>query len=90
MPDVNIKVAVLESRLDAVEEIAKETHEMVFDIKSRLDKQNGLIPHMAEDVKALMSRFETNAISDAKSNTKLSILWSTLSAIARRRSFGYY
>ncbi len=61
--DIKVDVAVLENRVDTIEVMQKETHTMVFDIKSRLDKQNGLLPHMAQDIKDMAS--EIKSVADA-------------------------
>lgn len=62
MSDIDIKVAVLENRVSTIEVMQKETYKMVFDINSRLDKQNSLLPHMAEDIKNMA--LEIKSVSD--------------------------
>jgi hypothetical protein len=78
---LDTRMAVVENRMDTMEITTKETHTMVFDIKSRLDRQNGLLPHMAADIANLMEKIENTSISDAKTNTKLNVLWSAVGAL---------
>lgn len=71
--DLNIKVAVIENELENLKQITKEreirereTHSMLLDIKSRIDKQNGTLPHMAEDIKSLHTKVDQLAIQTNK------------------------
>ena len=87
--DIDKRVSVLEieykNTREAFERLEKnvETHgDMTRQIKERLDKQNGLIPHMAESVKNLvqvqedmMKKLNLNDIEDAKEGAKMKILW---------------
>lgn len=92
---VETRVTILEVRgemqaekLDKIEESLKETHSMVFSIKERLDKQNGIIPHMADDIKQIKDHQDN--LADEQSNlekeqiqdgTKLKAMWAILGAI---------
>ncbi len=86
--ELETRVAVLEvksdvqsEKFDKIEESLKETHGMVFSIKERLDKQNGIIPHMAEDMKVIKKHYEIVSKEQTDSGIKLKILWGVLGAL---------
>lgn len=95
MPELNERVSVLEVKIENMEETLKrldinqkEHAEITLQIKERLDKQNGLIPHMAESVreiadsqKELMKQMNAEAVDDASAKVKLGILWALVGAI---------
>lgn len=61
---------------------------LTLQIKERLDKQNGLLPHMAESIKAMsnvqgqmMKQMNEEAVSEASTKVKLGILWAVCAAI---------
>jgi hypothetical protein len=65
MANLEVQVAVIENRVDTLETMFKETHNAVLSIKERLDKTNGAIPHMAEDIRTM--RTEIKAVADSLS-----------------------
>lgn len=95
MADLETRVAVLETEFNNMEEALKrldvsqkEHQDITLQIKERLDKQNGLIPHMAESLKAvatvqnqMMTKMNEEAVRGAGTKVKLGIMWAVLSAI---------
>lgn len=89
MPEINERVSVLEVEFSNMKESLNKlstaldkNSEVTFEIKERLDKQNGLIPHMAESVKAMsdrqeemMDRLNEEAVHAASTKVKMKILW---------------
>jgi len=71
MSEADIRIAVLENRIDTLQDMFKETHVAVLSIKERLDKTNGAIPHMAEDIKNIRAEIKTVADSLAVKTTDL-------------------
>ena len=78
----------LESNMAKMDVVVHENYESTLAIKERLDKMNGSIPHLVEDVKGmhemqkqLLDAMTKNTIADAKKAVKLSILWSIAAAI---------
>ena len=64
--DLDKRVAVIESEFknlkenfEQMKDSSQETFKLVFSMKERIDKQNGLIPHMAEKVKEISERVDT-------------------------------
>lgn len=99
MPDINelsIKVSVLETEyenmvktLDRLEKNLEGNSALVSQIKERLDKQNGLIPHMAESIKdmhscqqELIKKLTANTIKDSAMNVKVKLMWGLVTALA--------
>ena len=72
MSDENdIKIAVLETRMDNSETLVSETQRAVISIKERLDKTNGAIPHMAEDIKNIKNDIREVADSLSKKTSDM-------------------
>ena len=93
--DLFSKVLVLEVRTENIEKTLEkldinlsENYRATLQIKERLDKQNGAIPHLVEDVKELQKTqnilsdaFHKNVVSDTEQKTKLKILWGILATL---------
>lgn len=84
---LEVKNEVQDERFSRMENSVKETYNMVFQVKERLDKQNGAIPHLVEDVKNLTTKqdlmfgiLNKNSQEDYKTKVKISILWGILGA----------
>lgn len=89
------KIAVLEVEVGHLQNDARETKQWlksidgkVDDIKERLDRQNGAIPHMSQDISKLSESVSTlhSAVSNlqvnsSKTETKTMIIWGILTAI---------
>lgn len=95
MPELNERVSILEVKFENMEEALKRLDVSLADntgltlqIKERIDKQNGLIPHMAESVKAMseiqhqmMAKMNDEAVSEASTKVKVKILWAIVAAL---------
>lgn len=89
------RVAVLEEKienqqnqLDKIEDSTKETHVTIYQIKSRLDSWNGTIPHLAEDVKEILTQQKVivesiteEKIKSAKNEVKIKIMWGIIATL---------
>lgn len=78
----------MEATLRRLEQNIADNTGFTLQIKERLDKQNGLIPHMSDAVKAMAARQETmmkqlnsDAVSDAGTRAKMGIIWAMVGAI---------
>ncbi len=82
----------LKEVVDEVKTHSKETFELVSGLKERLDKQNGLLPHMAEDVSELTHRMDvltnnlttymqSKAVPKAPASSSKPAKWAAISAI---------
>lgn len=92
MSEVSERVSVLEVKVENVEKALsklsdsqKEHFETTLQIKERLDKQNGAIPHIQEDMRGLvdtqekiLSRLNKDSIRNANLSIRVKLLWSTL------------
>lgn len=88
MADLEVRVSVLETEISNMEETLKkldsrleDNHNLTYDIKSRLDKQNGLIPHMSEDIKTLLTHHESLKENQLKVGLRVKILWGIVIAL---------
>jgi plasmid maintenance system antidote protein VapI len=86
--ELDKRVSVLEVEFKNVKETVEENRDLTLQIKERLDKQNGLIPHMADSVKSLvdvqqemMKKLNANDIQDAKDGAKMKVLWAAAGTI---------
>jgi len=89
------RVIVLESEMthvknaiDDLRETLEHNTEMTFHIKERLDKQNGAIPSIQENMKILLSehrdlakQVSDQATNQAKISVKTTILWAIVGVI---------
>lgn len=89
------KIAVLEEKvennqnqLDKIENFTKEMQTVIYQIKSRLDSWNGAIPHLAEDVKEILSQQKVivaslteEKIKNAKSEVKVKVMWGMIATL---------
>ncbi len=99
MADINEldkRLAVAESEFKNLKEVvdevkthSRETFEMVSGLKERLDKQNGLLPHMAEKVELLSENFNSyvqqqqhRSIVKKSSDLAKPAKWAAMSAVA--------
>jgi hypothetical protein len=78
----------IEKTLEKLDINLSENYRVTLSIKERLDKQNGAIPHLVEDVKelkhgqtALFDAIVKNSISDTENKTRVKILWGILATI---------
>ena len=90
--DLHTRVSVLETRFDNMEDVLSRFEkgmndhaQITLQIKERLDKQNGLMPHMSEDIKALIKqqsevseRMTHNEIREASRSVKVKIVWAVM------------
>jgi len=83
---LEVKSEILEKTLDKMDANLTDNYRVTLQIKERLDKQNGALPHLVEDVKelqknqlTLLESFTKNTISDTESKTRLHILWRNIS-----------
>lgn len=93
--DIEAKIAVLEVQVDHLRQDAQartawlsSIDSKVDDIKSRLDKQNGTLPHLAEDVRSMsesiskmheaLTAVQTSA---QESKIKMAALWGGIGAV---------
>ena len=65
-PDLETRVAIVETRQNIFEENVNEIYDVVQEVKERLDKQNGILPHISDEVKDLSSKLNEYI---AESNT---------------------
>jgi predicted nucleic acid-binding Zn-ribbon protein len=93
--DLDKRISVLETEFENMEKTVMKVESVVHDnyegtiaIKERLDKWNGSIPHLAEDVKEMKSTqtelvrlLSEKAISDTKQAIKINIMWAVGAAI---------
>lgn len=93
--EIDKRVSVLEvefinmkNSLESLDEALLKNNELTLAIKERIDKQNGILPHMAESVRLMstkqekmMERLNENSINNAKYSTKLRVLWGILGAV---------
>lgn len=49
----------LRGELDEMKATSKETFDLLIALKERMDKQNGFLPHMAENMKELSDRVDS-------------------------------
>ena len=96
MAELNERVSILEVKFENMEDTLKRlmnNHAEHFDttlqIKERLDKQNGAIPHMSEDIRAMtltqnkmFSRMNSDKIKSENLDVKFKILWAGLAIAA--------
>lgn len=90
---IEVKAENVEKTLEKMDMNLSENYRVTLQIKERLDKQNGAIPHLVEDVKELqkgqkelLDSVIKNTIADTESKTRLKILWRNISYF---RSCGY-
>lgn len=98
MVDINEldkRISVLETELENMEKsimkidvAVSENHEATMSIKERLDKWNGSIPHLVEDVKEvkglqmkLLDKLNKNTIADKNREAKIKIMWGVFAAV---------
>ena len=89
LTDLDKRTAILEMELQnmklAVEKIdtrLEDSLKATLEVKERLDRQNGAIPHMSETLKLILSeqkqissQLAVNDIKDAGSQVKIKIMW---------------
>jgi TolA-binding protein len=89
LTELDKRVAILETefqnmekRVAKMDDIVTENYQGTLAIKERLDKMNGTIPHLADDMKELkadqkelIASLNKNKIEDEKKGAKLNILW---------------
>lgn len=95
MSDLNERVSIVEVKLENMDETLKRLHSnlesntsLTLQIKERLDKQNGAIPHMAETMKLVLdeqknlsSKLAEKAVDDAKASVKVKVMWGIILAL---------
>lgn len=76
------KTSSMEAKFEKMENRLEQTHELVLEIKERLDKQNGWIPHLQQDIKTLkdsQSQLNTilnkNGLEDKEQSTRVKVIW---------------
>jgi chromosome segregation ATPase len=99
MVDINEldkRITVLESEFENMEKsimkidvAVSENKEATMAIKERLDKWNGSIPHLVEDVQEvkglqiqLLDKISKNNVADEKREVKMKIVWAAFAALA--------
>jgi hypothetical protein len=82
------KTSSMESKFEKMENRLEQTHELVLEIKERLDKQNGWIPHLQQDIHALKESqiqlntiLNKNGVEDKEQSTRLKVIWGVMTAI---------
>lgn len=94
--DLDKRISILETEFEnmdntitKMEVTVNENFESTLAIKERLDKWNGSIPHLVEDVKVangkmdkVLEALNANTLADAKNSAKIKILWAVLAAAA--------
>jgi hypothetical protein len=95
LSDLDRRISVLEAEVEnmekaimKVETLVSDNYEGTLSIKERLDKWNGSIPHLVEDVKELrvmqvqlLDAVNKKSIADAKASVKVSIMWAAAAAV---------
>ncbi len=93
--DLDKRISVLETEFEnmektimKVETVIHDNYEGTLAIKERLDKWNGSIPHLAEDVKEmkgtqveLVKLLSEKAVMDGKQTQKMNIMWAIGAAL---------
>jgi len=94
-PEISARVSILEVKSENVEKTLEklganlsENYKVTIQIKERLDKQNGALPHLVDDVQDLkevqskmFNSLIQHVILDAENRTKLNILWGVIATI---------
>jgi len=88
---LEVKYEAMNEAIEKIDANLEESYKVTLQIKERLDKWNGNIPHMASDVKelkeTLAKREETLIKRDAEAketSTKTKILWGIVTTIGGR------
>ncbi len=93
--DLDKRISVLEAEVDnmertimKIEVVVSDNYDGTLSIKERLDKWNGSIPHLVEDVKELrvmqiqlLDAVNARSVADAKSSVKTNIMWAATAAV---------
>lgn len=94
--DLDKRISILETEFEnmdntitKMETTVSENYESTLAIKERLDKWNGSIPHLVEDVKVangkmdkVLEALSANTVADAKNSVKIKVMWAILAAAA--------
>lgn len=75
------KVSMLEKSVEKADQTMRDNYEVTTSIKERLDKQNGWLPHLIEDVQELKSMIKVHTEHQVESAIKVKIVWSIFGAI---------
>lgn len=91
MPDDgsdHTRLAVLETKVDYIEETVKDTKTQLVTIDGKVDgisthiaKQNGALPRLEENISRLLGRVEVTEKETLKTSTKAKITWGVISSI---------
>lgn len=92
---LEVEVSNVKGALENLSTLIDKNNEITSDIKTRLDKQNGLIPHMSEGIKHLMNKQEAvmeqvnqNSIKETATRIKVTIVWGFITAVGAG-TFGF-
>lgn len=81
---IEVKYEVMREAIEKIDTNLEESYKITLQIKERLDKWNGSIPHMASDMKQLKENFEKKGNDDKELSTKTKILWGIVTTIGGR------
>jgi len=80
--EIEKRLTILETELPIIKENINDIYDIVYDTKEHLDKQNGAIPHMTEQLKELVDehhefahKIDNYIIKTEKIDLKTKIMW---------------
>lgn len=96
MAEISERVSILEVKFENMEESLqrlsvsqKEYLDITMEIKERLDRQNGAIPHMVDDIRGvletqskILGRLNKDSQKAEALSFKMKIVWSILALVA--------
>lgn len=90
---LEVKFNAMEKTIEKINDKLEQSYDVSIQIKERLDKWNGTIPHMAEDMKSLKENQTNlskalikNEINDEQHSTKMKVVWGVFTTIGGRTS----
>jgi chromosome segregation ATPase len=85
---LEVELKNMSTSLNKLDKIIEENTEITFQIKEKLDKQNGAIPHLSEMIKQIATRQEqiadklnTSIVGTLMYKTKTKVMWGMLAVI---------
>ena len=90
--NIELRIVALEVKMDTHQELLHEHKETLHEIRdslstivSRLDKQNGALPHMAESLATLANDFASfkppMLVEQATLKTKIRVIWTVIGSV---------
>lgn len=75
---VEARIEAAETRLGFIETTMMKLHTAVFDIKERIDKQNGQLPFIVDSIKEIKTNLETIKTKSTENGVKVSAMWAVV------------